>query len=160
MEEEVAAAGTDPKTGVLDAEGDKAKFHHALTYIEGIGPAYAKTLNEAGIMNPHDLLEQGASRKGRIEIAEKTQLSGKLVAKWVKQVDLFRVSGVGPQYADLLEQSGVDTVPELAQRNAKNLHKKMAAVNAEKNLVREVAGLHQVEKWVAEAKELPRKITY
>jgi predicted flap endonuclease-1-like 5' DNA nuclease len=107
-----------------------------------------------------DLLEKGSTRKGRLEIAEKTELSMKLISKWVNQVDMYRVPGIGAQYADLLEQSGVDTVPELAQRNPKNLHKKLVKVNDEKKLVREVAGVHQVEEWVAQAKELPRKITF
>ena len=45
---------------------------------------------------------------------------------------------------DLLEASGVDTVPELAQRNAENLHIKTAEVNAARNLVRKVPALSQV----------------
>jgi len=157
--EEVAAV-TEEVAEMPDTAGEKAKFHKPLTYVEGIGPAYAQSLNEAGLMTPMDLLEKGASRKGRLEIAENTQLSPKLISKWVNQVDMYRVPGIGAQYADLLEQSGVDTVPELAQRNPKNLHKKMVKVNDEKKLVREVAGAHQVEEWVAQAKELPRKITF
>jgi len=157
---EAVAAESEIVAEIPDTPGEKSKFHQNLTYVEGIGPAYAQSLNEAGIMTPLDLLEQGASRKGRVEIAEKTKLSSKLISKWVNQVDMYRVPGIGAQYADLLEQSGVDTVPELAQRNAKNLHKKLVKVNNEKKLVREVAGEHQVEEWVAQAKELPRKITY
>ena len=157
--EEVSAAA-EVVAEIPDTPGEKSKFHKDLTYIEGIGPAYAKSLNEAGIMTPLDLLEQGATRKGRVEIVEKTKLSSKLISKWVNQVDMYRVPGIGAQYADLLEKSGVDTVPELAQRNAKNLHNKMVAVNDEKKLVREVAGVHQVEEWVSQAKKLPRKLTY
>jgi predicted flap endonuclease-1-like 5' DNA nuclease len=145
---------------IPDTVGEKSKFKQPLTYIEGVGPAYAEKLNAAGIMNPRDLLEQGASRQGRLEIVEKTELSMKLISRWVNLVDLFRVPGIGAEYADLLERSGVDTVPELAGRNAKNLHEKMVKINEEKKLVREVAGLHQIEGWIAQAKELPRKITF
>lgn len=63
-------------------------------------------------------------------------------------------------YADLLENAGVDTVPELAQRNVANLQAKMVEVNEAKNLVRQVPSLSQVESWVAQAKELPRVITH
>jgi len=38
----------------------------------------------------------------------------------VNHADLCRIDGVGSEYADLLEAAGVDTVPELAQRNAAN----------------------------------------
>jgi predicted flap endonuclease-1-like 5' DNA nuclease len=73
---------------------------------------------------------------------------------------LARIKGVSAQYADLLEKAGVGTVPELGQGNAENVQKKMAEVNEESNLVRKVAALSQVEDWVAQAKELPRKISH
>lgn len=79
---------------------------------------------------------------------------------WVNRADLSRIKGVSTQYADLLECAGVDTVPELAQRNAANLQAKMAEVNEEKNLVRKVPSPSQVEDWVAQAKELPRAVCY
>jgi len=74
--------------------------------------------------------------------------------------DLFRIKGVGQEFAELLEAAGVDTVPALAQRNAANLTAKMEEVNAEKNLTRRTPKADEVEKWVAEAKSLPRALTY
>jgi predicted flap endonuclease-1-like 5' DNA nuclease len=131
-----------------------------LTKVEGIGKAYAEKLEAIGIVSTDALLEKGATPQGRKEIAEKTGISPKLVLRWVNHVDLFRIKGVGEEYADLLETAGVDTVPELAQRNPENLHKKIVAINAEKKLVRQLPGLNQVREWVEQAKRLPRKITY
>ena len=128
--------------------------------IEGIGPAYAEKLKAAKISTTETLLERGAAPKGRAEIEEATGISHKLVLRWVNMADLYRLKGVGSEYSELLEASGVDTVPELAHRNAANLHAKMAEVNGEKNLVRELPTLHAVESWVAQAKELPRVVTY
>lgn len=79
---------------------------------------------------------------------------------WVNRADLSRIKGVSTQYADLLEAAGVDTVPELAQRNAENLQAKMVEVNADKHLVRQVPGATTVMDWVAQAKALPRVITH
>jgi hypothetical protein len=59
-----------------------------------------------------------------------------------------------------LEEAGVDTVPELAQRNAANLYQTLKEVNAERRLVRRLPGENQVADWVQQAKELPRIITY
>ena len=131
-----------------------------LTTIEGIGEIYAQTLKEAGILTTEALLEQGSSPAGRKEIAEKTGLSGKLILRWVNMADLFRIKGVGEEYADLLEAAGVDTVPELAQRNPENLHQKLVAVNQEKKLVRQLPTQAQVSAWIEQAKQLPRVITY
>ena len=74
--------------------------------------------------------------------------------------DLFRIKGDGEEYADLLEAAGVDTVPELAQRIAENLHAKMTEVKSNKSLVRQIPSTATVSDWVAQAKELPRMITH
>lgn len=131
-----------------------------LEKVEGIGEVYGKKLRDAGVSNTDMLLEAGSTRKGRDELAARTGIASKLILEWVNHVDLFRVKGVGEEYADLLEASGVDTVPELAQRRADNLHKKMAEVNAEKKLVRQLPSEKQVQEWIEQAKELPRKIQY
>ena len=136
------------------------KFKTSLEYIEGIGPVYAAKLNAIGIMNLHDLLEKGAFPKGREEMATAAGISHALVLKWVNHVDLFRIKGVGSEYADLLEMAGVDTVVELANRNPINLFAKLEAVNEEKKLVRKLPVLNQVQDWVEQAKSLPRKINY
>ena len=128
--------------------------------IEGIGSAYAGKLAEQGIETVEALLEQGASPKGRKDLVESTGISAKLILKWVNRADLARVKGVGEEYADLLELAGVDTVPELAQRNPQNLHQKMIEINDERKVVRRTPSLSAVQDWVAQAKELGRVITY
>ncbi len=131
-----------------------------LSDIEGIGEVYASKLEAAGVTSLENLLEKCAQKSGRKEVAEASGLSEKQILNWANRADLARVKGVSTQYADLLEFAGVDTVPELAQRNAENLAAKMAEVNEEKNLVRQVPSAKQVEDWVAQAKELPRAIHY
>lgn len=131
-----------------------------LVDIEGIGEAYASKLEAAGLTSIEDLLEKGCEKNGRGEIASASGLSEKQILNWVNRADLTRVKGVSTQYADLLECAGVDTVPELAQRNATNLAAKMAEINEEKSLVRKVPSESQVVDWVAQAKDLPRKVNY
>jgi len=128
--------------------------------IEGIGPALSEKLSAAGIETCEALLEAGASKKGRSDIAEKSGMSEGQILKFVNAADLMRIKGVGGEYAELLECSGVDTVPELAQRNAANLTAKMAEVNEEKKLVRALPAESQVEAWIDQAKSLPRTISH
>jgi len=131
-----------------------------LSEIEGIGEAYAAKLKEAGITSLENLLKTCGDKKGRKNVAEKSGISESQILKWVNRADLTRIKGVSTQYADLLKFAGVDTVPELAQRNPENLQIKMAEVNEEKKLVRKVPVLSQVQSWVAQAKELPRVVTH
>ena len=128
--------------------------------IEGIGPSYAAKLSEAGIVTTEALLKKGGDPKGRKAIASDSGLSEKLILGWVNRADLTRIKGVGSEYADLLECCGVDTVPELKGRSAKNLHAKMVEVNAQKKLVRKVPTESQVSDWVEQAKTLPRAVNY
>ena len=128
--------------------------------IEGIGPVYAEKLKSIKITTTTDLLEAGATPSGRKELAEKTGVSDKLILEWVNIADLFRIEGVGEEYSDLLEESGVDTVVELSRRVPENLHSKMLEVNKEKKIVRKPPTLNEVKQWVNKAKKLPRKIEY
>jgi predicted flap endonuclease-1-like 5' DNA nuclease len=153
--------GTEGHTGSGGAGGEReAGRGNRLEEIEGIGPVYAKTLAELGLLTTDDLLQAGAEAKGREALVEATGISKKLILRWVNQADLFRIKGVGEQYADLLEAAGVDTIPELAQRRADNLAKKMVEVNGQKNLVRRTPAESQVAAWIEQAKSLPRVVTY
>ncbi|MCL4289122.1 MAG: DUF4332 domain-containing protein [Thermoleophilia bacterium] len=131
-----------------------------LTEVEGIGPAYADKLREAGVATTDALLERGRDRKGRQALAEAAGISDSQILRWVNQVDLFRIDGVGEQYAELLEAAGVDSVPELAQRNATSLRAKLAEANEARKLVRQVPVESQVARWIEEAKALPRVVTH
>ncbi len=131
-----------------------------LTEVEGIGPAYADKLREAGVATTDALLERGRDRKGRQALAEAAGISDSQILRWVNQVDLFRIDGVGEQYAELLEAAGVDSVPELAQRNAASLQAKLAEANEARKLVRQVPVESQVARWIEEAKALPRVVTH
>ncbi len=131
-----------------------------LSDIEGIGATYAEKLKECGIKTVEALLEKGAKPSDRANLAKLTELSPKLISKWVNRADLARIKGIGGEYADLLESSGVDTVPELAQRNAANLLAKLNTINEQKKLVRALPALSKIEDWIEQAKKLPRAIHY
>ncbi|GAB4576299.1 MAG: DUF4332 domain-containing protein [Anaerolineae bacterium] len=129
-----------------------------LTYIEGIGDQMAEKLRSAGIRSTDQLLKVGATAKGRKKLAEETGISDKLILKWVNHCDLFRIRGVGSEYAELLEAAGVDSVSELARREVQTLHRKMLEINLEKNLVRRVPTRNEVMAWVDQAKKLDRVV--
>ncbi|MBQ9192877.1 MAG: DUF4332 domain-containing protein [Bacteroidales bacterium] len=128
--------------------------------IQGIGPVYAEKLIAAGIETVDQLLEKGADAKGRQAIEDETGIRHDLVLTWVNHADLFRIKGVGPQFAELLEAAGVDTVKELRNRNAANLAAKMLEVNEEKHLCRRTPVEKEIQKFINLAKELEPKVTY
>jgi predicted flap endonuclease-1-like 5' DNA nuclease len=128
--------------------------------VEGIGPTYAAKLEAVGVKTTDDLLERGAAAKGRADLESATGIGHELILKWVNRVDLYRIKGIGSEYSDLLEVAGVDTVPELAQRNPANLTETLAEANAARSLVRKLPTVDQVTDWVTQAKALPRIVMY
>ena len=131
-----------------------------IATIEGIGPVFAEKLTAAGAKTVEGFLDMAKDPKGRKALAEATGIDEGKILKWANKADLMRLKGVGEEYSDLLEAAGVDTVPELAQRKAANLHAAMTKVNAAKRLVRQVPGLSAVEGWIAAAKAMPRTLHY
>ena len=128
--------------------------------VEGIGPATGEKLRAAGIKDTDALLANACTPKQRKDLAEKSGLSEKQVLTFANMVDLYRISGIGAEYAQLLEAAGVDTVPALARRNAANLTATLAEVNEQKKLTRRVPSEAEVTKWIDQAKELPRVLEY
>ena len=128
--------------------------------IEGIGPVLGEKLRTAGVKDTDTLLSNCKTSAQRKELAEKSGLTEKQVLKFANMADLYRISGVGSEYAELLEAAGVDTVPDLARRRPDNLAAAMAELNDRKKLVRRTPTEAEVTKWVAEAKTLPRALEY
>jgi len=131
-----------------------------LELIEGIGPSKAGKLRKAGVRSLAALLDKGGTPEGRKEIAKASGILPKLILEWVNHADLFRIKGVGEEYADLLEAAGVDTVVELGKRDPKVLYAKLESANAAKKLVRRLPTSKQVGAWVRQAKKMPRRIRY
>nr|WP_319516457.1 DUF4332 domain-containing protein [uncultured Cohaesibacter sp.] len=133
---------------------------YSIAKIEGIGPAYTEKLKAVGITNTNAYLEKAKDAAGRKALEEETGIDHARILKWTNMADLMRIKGVGEEYSELLEAAGVDTVKELRNRNAVNLTAAMKDANVEKKLVRQVPALANVERWVAEAKQLPPMMTY
>ncbi len=133
---------------------------YPIEEIEGIGPAYAAKLAAAGIKSTAGFLRSCADRAGRKKVAETTGISDTLILKWANLADLMRIKGIGPEFSELLEAAGVDTVKELRNRKADHLAKKLAEVQKAKKLTRTTPAEKAVAAWIEEAKTLDPVMTY
>ena len=135
-------------------------MRYKIDQIEGIGPSMSARLANAEIRTTSDLLEKCGAAAGREAVSVETGLSTKVLLKWANMADLMRISGVGEEYSELLEASGVDTVKELRHRNASNLRAKMEEVNDSKRLTRRVPSASQVASWIEQAKQTVPMISH
>ncbi|HYN48104.1 MAG TPA: DUF4332 domain-containing protein [Candidatus Nanopelagicales bacterium] len=128
--------------------------------LEGVGPVFGARLRAAGVETTDDLLEKAGPAAGRRALAAAADVRPDLLLRWTNHADLYRISGVGSEYADLLEASGVDSCAELAQRNAASLATTMAEANAARALVRRLPTEEVVAGWIDQAKVLPKVVTH
>ncbi|TXC85220.1 DUF4332 domain-containing protein [Luteibaculum oceani] len=131
-----------------------------ISEIEGIGPALSEKLAKAGVKTVEALLEKGSTKAGRKTLAAESGIDEGKILDFVNMADLFRIKGVGSQFAELLKASGVDTIKELRNRNPENLHEKLVEIQAAKKITRTVPGKSQVEGFVSQAKQLNPVVTY
>ncbi len=131
-----------------------------VTELHGVSAGLAAKLKAQGIHNSDQLLGVVGSSAGRQQLAKSLGVGVAAVLELGNRADLARIRGVGKVYSNLLEDVGVDTVPELAKRRPDNLHAKIAETYAQKKLKGRVPSLVEVESWVAQAKNLPKILEY
>ena len=126
--------------------------------IEGIGETYALKLNKQGVHNTDDLLEKAGTKQGREDLSAAAGLPESLMLTWVNHADLMRIKGVAGQFSELLEAAGVDSVKELAQRNADNLHSKLQETNDQFGLAGRVPSAADLQDMITQAKAMDQKV--
>ena len=132
----------------------------ALKDLKGVTRAMIPALKEKGIGDNEQFAAAAATPTQRKELAELCECSTKDILEIANRADLARIKGVSGVYSDLLENAGIDTVKELAARRPDNLLEKLKTTNIAMKLTRQPPRAAQLEAWVAQAKELPRILTY
>jgi predicted flap endonuclease-1-like 5' DNA nuclease len=131
---------------------------YEITDIEGIGTTYGGKLKAVGVPKTGELLEKAGTKKGRVALAAETGLPESLILTWTNHADLMRINGIGGQFAELLEAAGVDTVKELAQRNAENLHAKLVETNDRLGLSGRLPSIDEIKNMIAQAGKMDQKV--
>lgn len=133
---------------------------YTIEKVEGIGKTYRRKLAKVGVKTTGALLRTCCERKGRRDVSKQSGLTEKQLLKWANMADLMRIRGIGPEYSELLERAGVDTVKELRRRRADKLFTTMTAVNEKKKLTRRPPNQQMIEGWIAEAGALEPMIRH
>lgn len=132
----------------------------SINNIKGVSSTHARTLKKHGLGNSDKYLVATRTAQMRRELASKLRVEEKMVLEHANRCDLARIKGVGVAFSNLLEDAGVDTVRELANRVPQNLHEKMMERNKGKRIAHRHATMKEVESWVKQAKSLPTMLEY
>jgi predicted flap endonuclease-1-like 5' DNA nuclease len=134
--------------------------NHKIEDIEGVGDVIGEKFRSAGIKDTNSLLANSRTAEQRKELAKKTGLSEARILKFANMADLYRISGIGSEFSELLEATGVNSVPDLARQNATSLTQKMMTINEKKKLTRREPSEKDVSKWIEQAGTLPQMLDH
>lgn len=131
-----------------------------IAELKGMTAEIAEKLKQKGVKTNEQFLELTADPKHRQELAKELGVDAKEVLGLAHRADLARVKGVSGIYSDLLDHAGVNTIKELSHRVPEHLHTKLVEVNEASKLTGRVPTAGEVEKWVHQAKELPKVLVF
>lgn len=132
---------------------------YPVEQIEGVGKIYAKKLRSIGVRQTHDLLDLCRDAEGRDRLAKYLKVSSKEVSRWTSMADLMRVSGIGGQFAELLEAANVSTIEDLMNQKGDQLAQRLNEINNKKNMARNVPDSSRVGEWVKQASKMESYVT-
>lgn len=131
-----------------------------LRDIPGVDPEYIERLASVGIKNTKHLFERGRSRSDRAELSRLVDVPGDDLLELVELSDLARIGGVGPVFARIFLDAGIDTLEKLSNSSPDELFEKLLAINKEKGYTKVMATLKDVTLCINIATELPKVIEY
>ncbi|MGF7214339.1 putative flap endonuclease-1-like 5' DNA nuclease [Spirosoma lacussanchae] len=131
-----------------------------LGELRGITDAVLNALKGQGLGDSDALLEAAKTPGGRKTLASAAGVDATAILELANRADLARIKGIGRVYSDLMEEAGVDTVKELAQRSPNNLHAKLIEINKKRQFTQRPPSVEQVSDFVEQAKSLPGMLEY
>jgi predicted flap endonuclease-1-like 5' DNA nuclease len=127
-----------------------------LSEIPGISSDFGVRLQEAGIATVEMLLAACVRAKGRYLLSQRTGIPRVTILGWANKASLLRIEGIGAENASLLEEAGVDSVPELSRCNAAELCKRVKEIHEAQSLASSAPSEEEISDWIEQAKRQPR----
>ncbi len=124
--------------------------------VEGIGEVYGQKLRAMKIETTGALLKanKSAPKKLRTDVEASLKVKDTVVNSWVSMADLLRVDGIDKQYAELLNDSGINDVAALAKASNTGLATKAKKINDDTGVAPKAPTATELKNIIANAKKL------
>ncbi|MGF7117184.1 DUF4332 domain-containing protein [Methanobacterium oryzae] len=131
-----------------------------LEKFPGIEKDVLKKLNEIKIKNTAHLFKRIKTEEDRKELSAETGVNQNQILELTKLTDLSRVKWIGPVFARIFLDSGIDTVEKLSLAETTSLYKKLVEINNKKGYTKAKFIENDVKLCIDVSKMVPRAIDY
>jgi predicted flap endonuclease-1-like 5' DNA nuclease len=125
-----------------------------ISDFKGLQPEVKTKLEFEGIRNTQQFLERTRTSQQRAELAHKVGTTPVVIKELANRADLMRLTGVGGDFSNMLEEAGVNSCKELQHRVPEKLYTTLEAIHSDKKIGHRAPSVAQVTEWIAEAKKL------
>jgi hypothetical protein len=125
-----------------------------------VDPEHIRKLAAVGIKHSKHLFERARSMSDRAALCELVDVPAAALLELVKLSDLVRVSGVGPVFARIMLDAGVDTLEKLAASAAQASFEAFLAVLEEKHYTSAGFTVKDVQYCIDFANQLSKVVEY
>ncbi len=102
-------------------------------------------LDQEGLKSSKDLYERGLTRAARKALAACLHLEQSQIETAIELADLLRINGVGPVYAKILREMGINSAASYAETESETILENYRKINAEKGYSKARLSLSDVE---------------
>ena len=120
--------------------------------LKGLQPEVKAKLELEGIRSTQQFLEHTRTQEQRAELAHKVGATRVAIKELSHRADLMRLSGVGGDFSNMLEEAGVTSCKELQHRVPEKLYLALQTLHTDKQIGHRVPPVAQVSEWIAQAK--------
>lgn len=127
-----------------------------LERMESVSPELREKLEHEGIQSTPELLENAQTQAERANLANQVGVTHRMLREFVYRADLMRLTHLGEDMANVLEEAGVNGCSDLQNRNPEHLHSKLLSMQENGEITTPVPDIEQITAWIAEAKDITR----
>jgi len=131
-----------------------------LSKLPGVDAQHIARLAALGVKTSKHLFERAKTARHRSEICQQADLPEEALLELVKLSDLVRIIGVGPVFARILYQAGVDRLETFVTLSPETLLERVQAVIETEQSVRVKLTLKDIVYCLETARLLPQAIAY
>lgn len=139
---------------------DTASYTLPISKLRGVPFQVRVALKVRRITTCSQLLTAAALFEDREALARATKIAPEILTDLIQRADMARVNGVGAVFGLMLEELGIHDVETLAAQEPEELHEKLREYNRRERLARRSPTPEEVSDWVAQARRLPKLVTY